>query len=66
MKITRDCMLTGQTNVMDLDVTTEQIKQWQQGELIQNVMPHLSIDEREFLITGMLPDTWDNIFNEAE
>jgi hypothetical protein len=48
---------------MDLPVTKEQIKAWQQGELIQNVMPHLSIVEREFLISGMSEEEQNRIFN---
>ena len=38
---------------MELDVDKAQIKEWEDGALIQNVMPQLSVIEREFLITGM-------------
>jgi hypothetical protein len=51
--------MSGMVNRMNLDVTVEQIEQWKGGDLIQDVMPHLSRDEREFLITGMTPDEWD-------
>ena len=42
-----------------MDVTQDQIDEWLGGELIQNVMPHLSPDEREFLMTGI---EWDKAF----
>lgn len=28
------------------------------GNLIQNVLPDMSLDQREFLITGMTPTDW--------
>jgi hypothetical protein len=63
MIISKQSILTGKTSKMDLPVTKEQIKAWQQGELIQNVMPHLSIVEREFLISGMSEEEQNRIFN---
>lgn len=38
---------------MELPVTNEMLNRWVKGELIQNVMPHLSPMQREFLISGM-------------
>ena len=52
MNIKRQSIFTGEAHEIDLDVTTEQINRWQEGELVQKVFPHLSIEEREFLITG--------------
>lgn len=66
MIVQRISPVTGATNEMDLDVTTSQITQWQNGALIQNVMPHLNLDEREFLISGMLPGEWESVFGEEE
>jgi len=31
---------------------------WIQGTLIQNAMPYLTADQREFLISGLTPDEW--------
>lgn len=39
---------------------------WQNGALIQNAMPELTADEREFLLTGMTPEEWDATFGEEE
>ena len=34
--------------------------------LIQNALPTLSDDQREFLMTGFTPAEWDEIFNDPE
>ena len=61
MRFERFNPITGKSNVMDLPVTEDQVRRWKGGELIQNAMPHLSADEREFLITGILPGDWENL-----
>lgn len=32
---------------------------YNQGALIQNAFPFLTLDQREFLMTGMTPEAWD-------
>ena len=44
---------------MDIDVTHEQIALWEGGMLIQQAMPNLCEDEREFIMTGITPQEWD-------
>ena len=66
MIVRRANIFTGRVRELELDVTQEQIERWQNGELIQNVMPHLSVDEREFLISGMLPEEWDAYISDGE
>jgi hypothetical protein len=46
---------------MDLDITQAHLDLWQGGEYIQHVMPNLTVDEREFLMTGMVGDDWENM-----
>jgi hypothetical protein len=58
--------LDGKTNTMELDVTEEQFQRWQSGEHIQRVMPQLTAEEREFLISGLLPGEYDALFAEDE
>ena len=53
MLVGRKSMITGIKSEMDLNVSEKQITLWMEGELIQNVMPHLTPSEREFLMTGM-------------
>lgn len=66
MTITRKSPLTGITRTKDIDVTIEQILAWQEGELIQNAMPHLSADDREFIKTGIDGTEFDQLFGGAE
>lgn len=62
MLIQRKSQVSGKVNTMDLDITPEQIGRWESGELIQHVMPNLTPDEREFLITGITSEEWKRIF----
>jgi hypothetical protein len=52
---------------MDIDITIEQLFRIKhQKELIQNVVPHLSIEDREFLISGITPEEWKELFHTIE
>jgi hypothetical protein len=62
MQITRTSRLTGKTSVMDLNITQVQLDAWVDGELVQNAMPQLSAEEREFLMTGITPAEWNSVF----
>lgn len=62
MLITRKHPFTGQTFTKDLPVTEEEIDRWNKGELIENVWPHLSADDREYILTGICD--WDNYIPE--
>jgi hypothetical protein len=66
MKITKRSPLTGEDSTMELDITEEMISRWQNGELIQNVMPDLTGEEREFLISGNTAEDWNKMFPEEE
>jgi|TARA_B100000424_G_scaffold47347_1_gene32922 hypothetical protein len=48
----------------EIPVTQEQIDAWKSGELIQNAMPNISADDREFLMTGITPEEWDAHFSD--
>jgi hypothetical protein len=56
--------LSGKTHSMEIDVSEKQIALWREGALIQDVMPNLSPDEREFIMTGITPDEWAAEFGE--
>ena len=62
MLIKRISMLSNIEHEMEIDVKEEQIKQWQEGMLIQDAMPQLTADEREFIMTGITSEEWDNLF----
>jgi len=60
MNITRTSIYSGITRTLDLPVTQEQVTSWESGVLIQNAMPQLSVDQREFIMTGVTAKEWDN------
>ena len=64
MIVTRKNIFTGQSRSLNLDVTQEQLNRWKGGELIQKVFPHLSVDEREFLMTGIIGEEWNELTEE--
>lgn len=64
MQITRTSIMSGKTHTMDIPVTRDMLIQWEAGVLIQDAMPHLSPDEREFLMTGITPDEWADTMGE--
>lgn len=64
VRITKKSILTGKFNTMELDVSKDQLNRYESGELVQNVFPELSADEREFLISGITPEEWNKAFGE--
>jgi hypothetical protein len=60
-------MLSGIKRTLAIDISEEQLKRWESGEdLIQNIMPNISADEREFILTGSTPEEWDENFKEDD
>tara|TARA_R110000823_G_scaffold216404_1_gene345975 strand:- start:222 stop:458 length:237 start_codon:yes stop_codon:yes gene_type:complete len=64
LSVTKPSMLSGLENTMVLDITFEQYDAWRDGTLIQDAMPNLTPDEREFLMTGITSEEWDNEYKE--
>ena len=62
--IERESPFSGKINRMGIQVTQAQIDAWLNGELIQNAMPNVSADEREFIKTGITPEEWENTFGD--
>ena len=64
MKVQRESIISGELNTMELNVTPQQMDRFYGGrELTQNIFPHLNSEEREFLISGMMPSEFDSIFD---
>lgn len=64
MLITRKSLISGNINSMSLPITEEQYNAWEQGTLVQVAMPHLTPDEREFVMSGITPEEWAETFGE--
>ena len=61
MIIAKRSKLTGIVSSMAIAVSEEQLQAWEAGELIQNAMPDLTPDEREFIITGITATEWEEM-----
>ena len=68
MKVTRVSLVSGLTSSMDLPVTQEQLDEVNSpsGRLIQHIFPELTADQREFILTGITPEEWDELYGEEE
>jgi hypothetical protein len=70
MLITRISQISKTHNSMELDITYEQLDRVNNRhftkELIQDIVPNLSKEEREFLITGITPKEWNELFNPID
>ena len=65
MNITRTSMLTSVTRTLFVEgLTQDMIDRWEAGELIQDAMPDISPDIREFLMTGISPKEWRAVLGE--
>ena len=64
MQITRKSPWSKKINTMEINVTQDQINSWEDGELIKNAMPDLEPAEREFIVNGITPDDWFDIFKD--
>ena len=69
MKITKLDPFTGELNTIDIPLEghEEAYEKWLHREgFIQNLLPHLTPDQREFLRTGITPESWEKAFGDAE
>ena len=66
MLVRKQHLITGEMNMMDLPVTQDQLDLFQMPGRpnVQEIFPQLNADEREFLITGMLPGEYDGTCDE--
>ena len=50
-----------------VDCTLAEFKEWRETrKYIQDAMPTTSANDREFLISGMTPEEWDEMFARGE
>jgi hypothetical protein len=66
MKVTRTSSVSGITRTIELDITQQQILDYEKGMKIQYAFPTLTPAEREFFMTGISEDEWNALFPEDE
>lgn len=64
--VTRQSAFSGVVRKVRMPVTEEHFRRWRSGSLIQDAFPHLTPDQREFLMTGITQEEWDETFKEDE
>jgi len=62
MKITRLSPFSGKEHTIDIPVTENQMSDWENGALIQDTMPNVPPEQREFIMTGITPEEWNSAF----
>ena len=62
MLVSKKSSISGKINSMELPITEAQLEAHQNGGFAQDVFPTLSAEEREFLISGITPNEWNEMF----
>ncbi|HEX6938835.1 MAG TPA: hypothetical protein VF158_05445, partial [Longimicrobiales bacterium] len=58
MRVPRRSILTGAFHLRDVPVTRDELRRHERGELAQSIWPHLSPEDREFMVNGVTPEEW--------
>jgi hypothetical protein len=66
MKITRISPFSNKKNTIEVNCTEQQYDRWIGGELIHLAMPNVSAEHREFILTGITPEEWNETFSNNE
>jgi len=68
MLITKKSQVSHKEHTLDIPITMDKYIQWQGGvdAHIQNFFPELNDDQREFLLTGITKEEWNELFSEEE
>lgn len=66
MKITMRSILSGAETTRYIPITEHQFAAWQGGQLIQDAAPQLTVEEREFLISGLTEEEMARVFAEPD
>ena len=66
MRIIRRSSLSGKDHAMDLHVSKEQLAAYAAGAFVQDAFPQLNAAEREFILTGITPKEWAEVFGEDD
>ena len=65
MWIKRKSAFSGVERTKDIPVNPEDYKMWEQGySSIDDAMPYLNSEDREFILSGITPQEWKNAFSE--
>lgn len=63
---TRFSPLSGRRRTKIICCRSSDLEAWKNGKPIQEAMPYLSADDREFILTGITAEEWDQAFGADE
>lgn len=66
MLITKTSPISGKQHTMEIPVTQQQIDAWERGELIHKAMPEVPAELREFILSGITPEEWNDLFGRID
>ena len=68
IQVTRQSIITKKINTMELPITQEHLDIYETvGDiLIQDAFPNLDAEQREFILTGVTPQEWNDTFGDDE
>lgn len=67
MIVKRKSVLSGIERTRDIPVNPEDMLLWETGAVnIQDAMPYLNDDDREFILTGITQEEWNTAFSNAD
>lgn len=68
IQVTRQSVITKKMNTMELPITQENLDTYETvGDmLIQDAFPNLDKEQREFLLSGITPQEWNDTFGEED
>lgn len=65
MLIKRKSVISGVERTRDIPVNPDDLIAWENGiGNIQDTIPYLNDNDREFILSGITPEEWDEIFSE--
>lgn len=66
MKITKQSLLSFKRHTLDIPISEEDYNKFCNGMSIQDAAPYLSKSDREFLISGITEQEWNQAFPKEE
>jgi len=59
-------MFTGVVRTLDLPITEDQMRAYENGMFVQDALPSLCPADREFIKTGVTQEEWNEAFDDEE
>ena len=65
VRVHKQSVFTGKHHSMVLPTRQGELEYWEDSmSLVQDVFPHFTSEQREFLISGCTPEEWNKLFSE--